>query len=40
MTPWAVEARDALKRFMQGAIVGALIAIFIGFTWTGWMLAG
>jgi hypothetical protein len=40
MTPWVGEAGDALKRLVQGAIAGALIAIFIGFTWAGWTLGG
>ena len=40
MTPWVGEAGDAFKQLVQGAIAGALIAIFIGFTWGGWTLAG
>jgi hypothetical protein len=36
MTPGVSEAGDAFKRLVQGAIFGALIAIFVGFTWGGW----
>jgi hypothetical protein len=38
MTPWVSEAGDAFKRLFEGAIFGALVAIFIGFTWAGWTL--
>ena len=40
MTPWVGEAGDAFKRLLQGAIAGALIAIFVGFTWGGWTVGG
>ena len=38
MTAGLLEARDSLKRFLQGAAAGALVAVIIGFTWGGWTL--
>jgi len=38
MTPGVLDAKDSLKRLLQGAAVGALIAIILGFTWGGWVL--
>jgi hypothetical protein len=38
MTPWILEARDSLKRFLQGAVAGALVTVIVGFAWGGWTL--
>jgi len=38
MTPWVREARDSLKRLLQGAAAGALVMVIVGFTWGGWTL--
>ena len=38
MTPWVLEAGDSLKRLLQGAAVGALVTMIVGFTWGGWTL--
>src|SRR5689334_22520072 len=31
---------ESLKRLMQGAAVGAVATIFVGFNWGGWSLGG
>jgi hypothetical protein len=31
---------ESLKRLLQGAVVGAVATMIIGFTWGGWMLGG
>jgi hypothetical protein len=33
-----LEAGDSLKRLLQGAAAGALVAVIVGFTWGGWTL--
>jgi hypothetical protein len=38
MTPGILEAGHSLKRLLQGAAAGALIAAIIGLTWGGWTL--
>ena len=38
MTPWVFEAEDSLKRFLQGAVAGAVVTMIMGFTWGGWTL--
>ena len=38
MTPWMLEAGDSLKRLLQGAVVGALVMVIVGFAWGGWKL--
>ena len=34
----AILQGESLKRLMQGAAVGAIATIIIGFSWGGWML--
>jgi hypothetical protein len=34
----SILQRDALKRLLQGAIAGAVVAMIIGFNWGGWTL--
>ena len=29
---------ESLKRLLQGAVAGAIAAIFVGFHWGGWLL--
>jgi hypothetical protein len=36
MTAGFLEAGDSLKRLLQGAVAGALVAMIFGFTWGGW----
>ena len=31
---------ESLKRLLQGAIIGAVATMIIGFNWGGWMLGG
>jgi hypothetical protein len=31
---------DSLKRLLQGAVAGAVVAIIVGFNWGGWTLGG
>jgi hypothetical protein len=31
---------DSLKRLLQGAAAGAVVAIIVGFNWGGWTLGG
>ena len=38
MTPGILEAGHSLKRLLQGAAAGALIAVIVGLTWGGWTL--
>ena len=38
MTAGFLEAGDSLKRLLQGAAAGALVAMIVGFTWGGWTL--
>jgi hypothetical protein len=38
MTPGFVETGHSLKRLLQGAAAGALIAVIVGFAWGGWTL--
>jgi hypothetical protein len=38
MTPWVLEAGDSFKRLLQGAVIGALVTMIVGFTWGGWTL--
>lgn len=30
----------SIKRFLQGSVVGAIVAVTIGFNWGGWMTGG
>ena len=38
MTPGVLQAKDSLKRLLQGVVIGALITMILGFTWGGWVL--
>ena len=31
---------ESLKRLLQGAVVGAVATMIVGFNWGGWMLGG